>query len=271
MFAKMYDGALAYQQIRKLKQQLLAPLYVHTTGVLLDPNYGINLTPPSAALILSLEKPGISMQDGYPQSELLDGWSTKKAKNAGAIGVKLLVNMDPDDADSAAAGRRLAEQVAHECLEQDILLLLEPMVPGDLDRRDERTIAALETLADVPADIFKIEYPGPSLVRRVSSMIEAPWAVLSGGVDFDQLRNIVQISGSAGCSGFVAGRSVWQEIKHFTSEDERAKFIQSTVTNRFEQLRQVAQDHCAPLWNRVTVDDDLSMDWYQAYALSGQE
>ncbi len=47
-----------------------------------------------------------------------------------------------------------------------------------------------------------------SLENAASS---APWILLSAGVDFDEFAIQVRIACTAGASGFLAGRAVWQD------------------------------------------------------------
>lgn len=264
-FAALYGGSLGYTGVRGLKQQLIDTFRPWASGVLLDPGYGVGLDDGGTGLILTLERPGFAQRDGYVVSEPLPGWSVAQAKQMGASGVKLLVQIDPRVPDSVAATRELALRVASECVEHDLVLLFEPIVPAGEPDRGSLGLRALELLADVNADVFKVEYPGARLVGEVSAIVNRPWAMLSGGADFPSFELALERACAAGCSGFVAGRSIWQEIRDLPARAERDEFIATTAVRRFEQLEAIARKTAKSLWDNVDVVVDIDTDWHRRY------
>jgi hypothetical protein len=82
-------------------------------------------------------------------------------------------------------------------------------------------------------DLLKLEYPGsPQACRRLSEILDRPWAVLSAGVPFDQFTGVIQIAtDEGGASGFIAGRSVWREVVSLTGQ-QRQEFLTSVALPR---------------------------------------
>jgi tagatose-1,6-bisphosphate aldolase len=66
-----------------------------------------------------------------------------------------------------------------------------------------------------------------------------PWALLSGGGDFDLFLEQVRVSAEAGCAGFMVGRALWGEWA-LANESDRPSVIAETVLPRWERLREVA-------------------------------
>ncbi|MEV6236555.1 hypothetical protein [Lentzea sp. NPDC051838] len=250
-FAAFYGGILGHDGVRGLKQHLLDTFRPWASGALLDPDYGIGLDHGAAGLIFTLERPGFAQRDGYAVSELRSGWSVAQAAQLGASGVKLLVQIDPQVPESVAASRELALRVADECVEHDVVFLFEPIVPADAPDRGLLGLRALELLADVNADVFKVEFPGADLVGEVAAIVDRPWAMLSGGADFTSFERALDLACAAGCSGFVAGRSIWQEIRDLPDPAQRNEFIATTAAPRFERLAAIARRSAKPLWDSV--------------------
>jgi tagatose-1,6-bisphosphate aldolase len=66
-----------------------------------------------------------------------------------------------------------------------------------------------------------------------------PWALLSGGGDFDLFLEQVRVSADAGCAGFMVGRALWGEWALANGAEERERALDETVLPRWERLREV--------------------------------
>ena len=118
--------------------------------------------------------------------------------------------------------------------------------------REDAIIEAAQALNDLDIDLLKLEYPGsPEGCRRLASILDRPWAVLSAGVPFDQFTDIIQIAADeGGASGFIAGRSVWREVVSLVGQ-QREEFLTSVALPRLERLVEVAALRARP-WTKAT-------------------
>jgi len=118
--------------------------------------------------------------------------------------------------------------------------------------REDSIIESARALNDLDIDLLKLEYPGsPEGCRRLSAIVDRPWAVLSAGVPFDQFTGIIRIAADeGGASGFIAGRSVWREVVSLAGQ-ERQEFLTSVALPRLERLIAVAEQSARP-WTEVS-------------------
>lgn len=260
------SGPDAYRAVRELKRHLVDALAPHASALLLDPNFMVCPGVAPAGLIMTLEAPGFERINGLRTTATLDGWSVAKAKSAGASAAKLLVHIDPDSRASVHRARELMSMVSAECADADLLFLAEPLVACESGDFGHHVLSALESLGDIPADLFKIQYPGDELVSKAMELVDVPWVVLSGGVEFAGLPRVLDNCYLAGCSGFALGRSVWRELLAAPDPARTASVVADVVAPRFAALADSAARNATPVWSRVIVTDDITPDWYKGYA-----
>jgi tagatose-1,6-bisphosphate aldolase len=113
--------------------------------------------------------------------------------------------------------------------------------------REDAIIEAARALNDLDIDLLKLEYPGsPEGCRRLASVLDRPWAVLSAGVPFDEFSQVMRIAfDDGGASGFIAGRSVWREAVALDGAD-REQFLWTVARPRLEELTTVAARYAVP-------------------------
>jgi len=70
----------------------------------------------------------------------------------------------------------------------------------------------------------------------VTERCSMPWALLSGGGDFDLFLDQVRVSTEGGCAGFMVGRALWGEWVLANGVDERERVLAETVLPRWERL-----------------------------------
>jgi tagatose-1,6-bisphosphate aldolase len=113
----------------------------------------------------------------------------------------------------------------------------------------EREKIVLESLKmftrhDIFPDVFKLEYPGNSLgCQTISATIQLterqiPWILLTMGSSFDDFVTQLKEASIRGCSGFLAGRAVWQEVCAMQGE-EKQKFLKETLPKRFKIISDI--------------------------------
>ncbi len=283
----------AYQTIRDFKLRVMEALLPHASAVLTDVQYCAaeaivsGILPGSKGLITSLEQSGYAGPATARRTVLLPGWSAAKAKRMGASAVKLLIYYNPDNRAVAEEQEQLATQVIAEAHEADLPLLLEALLyshlPGVPESSEEfareRPRLMMKTarrLSALKPDALKLEFPHDArfvndesawadACAAVTEAAQVPWAVLSGGVDCETFKRQVRIACQAGASGYVAGRTFWQEAVKLPVS-EQAAFLRATATERLLTAAAIARQYGRP-WTASygNLASSIRPGWYQDY------
>lgn len=227
----------------ELKSQIIEAVYDQMTGVLVDLEYGysayIKLNKPQVKpFLLPLEKSGYTDQSGERITEIAH--SVKELKDFGATGVKLLVYFNPSYK-TAINQMQTAKKVADECKKLNMPFFLE-IVNYENENDDYKVIRSLERFLKnkIYPDVFKLEYPGSlenaKKITQLLNELNIPWILLTRGSIFDNFENQLEISMQAGCSGFLAGRGLWQELPTIKDEKLKLLFLNQTLPQRFKKL-----------------------------------
>jgi tagatose-1,6-bisphosphate aldolase len=250
------DESVTDAQITAMKIELVGAVSPFATGVMLEPEYSIPQVIEAGALasgvgfFAALESQGYLDDPGAGPTTVLDGWSVAAAAASGASCAKVLLPFHPDHP-LAIEQERVAVDLLTECREVGIPLVMEPLFFG-LASPEDRLRVVLETaqrFAALGPDLLKLPFPVDPLVatdravwldacRQVTERCAMPWALLSGGGDFDLFLDQVRVSTEAGCSGFIVGRALWGEWA-LADDDERERQLAETVLPRWELLRAI--------------------------------
>jgi tagatose 1,6-diphosphate aldolase len=288
--------AVSYEDMVDFKLDLCQTLGPIASAVLLDPEYGAaqaiaaGVVPGSKGLLVSMEETGYTGHSTARITELLPGWSVKKAKKMGASAVKLLIYFRPDLKDVASKQLDLVARLAEQCIEEDIPFLVEPVgYPIGENSASTREFAeikpglVIETarlITALPIDVLKAEFPADvgfeqdegrllKLCQELNQASRLPWVLLSAGVDFDSFKRQVEIACKAGASGFLAGRALWQEGAQILSREERMSFFQNMAAPRLKELAEIADHYGKPWYLKLGAKDGkfatLAEGWYRSY------
>ncbi len=250
------DESVTDDQITAMKIELVGAVSPFATGVMLEPEYSIPQVIEAGALasgvgfFAALESQGYLDDPGAGPTTVLEGWSVAAAAASGASCAKVLLPFHPDHP-LAVEQERVAVDLLAESHEVGIPLVMEPLFFG-LASPEDRLRVVLETaerFAALGPDLLKLPFPVDPLVvtdraawldscRQVTARCSMPWALLSGGGDFDLFLDQVRVSTEAGCSGFMVGRALWGEWA-LADEAHRASAIAETVLPRWERLRAI--------------------------------
>jgi tagatose 1,6-diphosphate aldolase len=289
------DG-VSYQDMVDFKLDLCQSIAPFASAILLDPEYGAGqaigagILPASKGLLVSMEKTGYSGDNNARITELLPGWSVKKAKRMGASAVKLLIYFRPDLKDVASKQLDLVAKLADQCMEEDMAFLVEPVSypieKGEASTKEfgqvkpELVIETARQLTVLPIDVLKAEFPANikfqrdegellDLCRELDNASRLPWVLLSAGVDFDSFKKQVEIACKAGASGFLAGRALWQEGAGISLRKERLDFFRNTAAPRLKELAEIADSYGNPWYLKLGGKDGrfaaLAEGWYRGY------
>ena len=179
-----------------------------------------------------------------------------KIKRCGADAVKLLAQFEPDEFGQRRAELRLRPpKSTSECIEHDILFLLEPIhfayngedAKSDavLKRKPTTVIESARVLSRY-CDVYKAEFPGTygyesdsvqmDNLKRLNDACSKPWVLLSAGVKYPEYKKQVEMAMKAGCSGILGGRAFWTEFFTYPDAAARQKFADTECVGRVKEL-----------------------------------
>jgi tagatose-1,6-bisphosphate aldolase len=258
--------------LRTAKADVARVLTPAATGLLSDPTYGVpaiaqaGALAPGCGLLIAAEPSERRSYQGEPRThrdpELNARWLLDQRGDAYKFFVQLRADRPaplPGEPDLVGETLAVCEEIIRDCRAAGVPVVIENLVyerPGEHlagQAREDAIIESARALNDLDIDLLKLEYPGsPEGCRRLATVLDRPWAVLSAGVPFDQFTDIIRIAAAdGGASGFIAGRSVWREVVSLTGPQRQA-FLTDVALPRLERLIEVAERSARP-WTEVAM------------------
>ncbi|MDP9483823.1 MAG: hypothetical protein M3P84_11455, partial [Chloroflexota bacterium] len=222
--------------------------------------------PSWVGLIMPLEAQGYESTGAGRLTTLLDDFSPDRALGYGADACKLLLPYRVDHAESAAHQDALVISTAAACHEVGLPLVIEPTVYRQPTESTEAysgayerlVIDAVARLQPLGADVLKLPFP----VLELSATTEAaaqdacralagacadtPWVLLGAGAEVATFVEQIRLAGTAGASGFLAGRGIWgAAIAGAPAETERIARL--VCLPALERCREMAEQVAQPL------------------------
>src|ERR1700735_3511382 len=146
----------------------------HASAILLDPEYGLPASKHrnGKGLLLAYEKTGYDSNTAGRLPDLLDVWSVRRLKEAGADCIKILLYYTPYEKSHINDLKQAwIERIGDECIAHDIPFFLE-FVGYDADGGDEKSLAYAKKKPDIVSgsmaefgkarynvDVLKVEVP----------------------------------------------------------------------------------------------------------------
>jgi len=247
--------SLSAQEITDLKSDIVRQVAPHgATGLMLESEYSIpqlldnGSVPDGMGFLAALESQGYFGTLGTEPTTLLANWSPAQAAAAGAAGCKLLLPYHPDRP-LAADQEQVAALALKLCAAANMPLILEPLfydLDDPVDRPDIVQRTAVRFAAMQP-QLLKLPFPVDPHVESdrsvwadacaaITDVSPMPWALLSGGGDFDVFQEQVTVAVEFGAAGCMAGRALWGEAAQATGA-QRREIIESVVIPRMGLLR----------------------------------
>ncbi|GAA3112401.1 tagatose 1,6-diphosphate aldolase [Kribbella aluminosa] len=287
--------AVAFRDIVALKDRVLRAVEPSVSGVLTDVRYGGPILVASGAMtsstgyIVEIGDEGYDIPPGPRRSRLRAGWSMEKLKLIGADVAKFLWFFRPDaDAEVADHQRGVLAQLVEQSARYSLPMVVEPiwypLIGEDTSSapwRERRVQGIVESAIEADrlgADLLKLEFPGylgdergaersHEACAEVTANTRVPWVLLSGGVGFEDFDEQLRIGCSAGASGYMAGRSVWQEVAVTRDDDERDRLI-GQLRSRLERLNATTSANGRAV--ELAIDLDAAVErfpefWYEGW------
>jgi len=281
------------QEITDFKLDAAEVFAPEISGILLDPVWSVAQAIERGlfrrtGLLIELEKADYAMQ-ALPLDTLIRlYWDTAKTKRIGADGVKLFFYYHPDDTARAASQEALVSRIVTEAAVHDIPFFAEPIAYPHANGPAGGSTAYAEDFPRVViesarrtdalgADVLKLEFPMDvrhqpdeaawlDACQRLTAAIEAPWVLLSAGVDFETFQRQVQVACQAGASGFIAGRSVWGDACRIQDRGERRAWLEREGRSRVQSLVDIVRAHGSP-WTTHYHIEPVSTTWFASYGV----
>lgn len=264
------DG-LADADIRELKLRLARVLAPAATAIMLDEEFGgpaldAGAVPASVALIMPLEAQGYeTVADGRVTTRLED-FGPAEALRRGAAACKLLLPYRVDREPSARRQDALLEATVADCHEVGLPLVVEPLVFRDPTESPAwydgayraLVVGAVARLQPLGADLLKLPFPALDLAEAgETAALDAcrelaracagtPWVLLGAGVDTATFLEQIRLAGTAGASGFLAGRGIWGAAL-VADPDEAERLATTACLADLERCRATAERFAQPL------------------------
>jgi tagatose 1,6-diphosphate aldolase len=291
LIAPLAPRGVASETLTNLKLAIVKYASPSASAVVLDPVYSAGQAivggqlPGNVGLLCSIEEQGYLGDPFSRRTPVLAGWSVEKARRLGVNGIKLLLFYNPDAGAASEEQERLVGALATDCGRYEIPLFLEPIIysidpnsqkgsPQFASLRRRIVVETVRRLSAIGPDIMKVEFPLDShyemdqtvwaeACAELNEASNVPWTLLSAGDEFETFKQQLRIACQAGCSGFVAGRAIWQEAARL-SGDEQTNFLIDTARQRLIELSEIALRYAVP-WSARYSKRQIDERWFQHY------
>jgi tagatose 1,6-diphosphate aldolase len=238
------------QMLEEFKTVVTSVLTPHASAILLDPEYGFpaaKARAKNAGLLLAYENSGYDNTRPGRLPDLLDIWSVRRLKQAGADCIKILLYYNPSDsAEINDIKHAWVERIGAECRGEDVPFFLEFVTYEE--GKDEKTVEYARKKPDFVTrsvqefskpqygvDVLKVEVPinmkyvagtksckgesaysrdeAKDYFRRAAAAAKLPFIYLSAGVTNDVFNETLELAVEAGVpfSGVLCGRATWYD------------------------------------------------------------
>lgn len=248
--AKEKGADVGDREMEEFKTLVTEVLTKHASAILLDPEWGLPASKrraPGSGLLLAYEKTGYDANTPGRLPDLLDDWSVRRLKEAGADCLKILLYYTPFDSKAINNHKHAwVERIGDECRANDIPFFLEFV--GYQEGVDEKGLEYAKKKPEVVigamkeftqdrygVDVMKVEVPvnmkfvqGAKVstgqhaytkqeamehFRHAAQVSTKPFIYLSAGVSNPEFTEALELAAEAGTqfSGVLCGRATWKD------------------------------------------------------------
>ena len=271
--SEISDGMM--EEFKSLVTEILTP---HASAILLDPEWGLPASKRrarNAGMLLAYEKTGYDKTGPGRLPDLLDHWSARRLKAAGADCVKILLYYTPyDPKDVNDRKHTWVERIGDECRANDIPFFLEFV--GYEEGADEKGIEfakkkphiVTESMREFTQDrygidVLKVEVPvnmkfvegtrsfagqkayskkeAIGLFHEAAGVATKPFIYLSAGVSNAEFSETLELAGESGVkfNGVLCGRATWKDGIPVYAKEGAAGFRKWLETEGVKNIKNV--------------------------------
>lgn len=278
--AKEKGGEITDAMMEEFKGLVTEVLTQHASAILLDPEWGIPASKRRAkgsGLLMAYEKTGYDANTPGRLPDLLDHWSVRRLKEAGADCLKILLYYTPFDPKPINEFKHAwVERIGDECRANDIPFFLEFV--GYEEGADEKGAEYAKKKPEVVkgamaefskdrygVDVMKVEIPinmkfvegakcapagtvpaytrdeAKQLFNSVAAVAKKPFIYLSAGVSNAEFTESLALAAESGVnfSGVLCGRATWKDGIAIYGKDGGAAFRAWLETKGVENIKNV--------------------------------
>src|ERR1700727_255971 len=260
--AKEKGSAVSDSMMEEFKTLVTEVLTPHASAILLDPEWGLPASKHRAknsGLLLAYEKTGYDKTGPGRLGDLLDHWSARRLKEAGADCVKILLYYTPFDPKEVNDKKHAwVERIGDECRANDIPFFLEFV--GYDEGLDEKGLEYAKKKPEIVTqsmrefskdrygvDVLKVEVPvnmkfvegtksyagqkayskkeAVDLFHQAAAVATKPFIYLSAGVSNNEFTETLELAAETGVkfNGVLCGRATWKDgIPIYAKQGENA-------------------------------------------------
>ena len=268
------------KELEEFKTSVTEILTPHASAILLDPEWGLPASKARAknsGLLLAYEKTGYDKTGPGRLGDLLDHWSVRRLKEAGADCIKILLYYTPfDPKDINDRKHAWVERLGDECRANDIPFFLEFV--GYEEGTDEKGLEFARKKPQIVkasmaeftkdrygVDVMKVEVPinmkfvegsksfggqkaytrdeAKKLFLDAASVATKPFIYLSAGVSNSEFNESLALAAESGVkfNGVLCGRATWKDGIPIYAEKGNKAFRDWLSTEGVKNIENVNQ------------------------------
>ncbi|MGA8503879.1 MAG: tagatose 1,6-diphosphate aldolase [Candidatus Sulfotelmatobacter sp.] len=279
------------EEFKTLVTEVLTP---HASAILLDPEWGLPASKrraKNAGLLLAYEKTGYDKTGPGRLGDLLDHWSARRLKEAGADCVKILLYYTPFDPKEVNDKKHAwVERIGDECRANDIPYFLEFVGYDEgadekgLDYAKKKPQIVTESMREFSkdrygVDVLKVEVPvnmkfvegvkcfagqkaytkkeAIDLFHQAANVATKPFIYLSAGVSNAEFSETLELAVESGVkfNGVLCGRATWKDGIPIYAKQGAAAFRSWLETEGVKNI------------NNVNSKLKAATSWYSIYGV----